>query len=48
VVLVDLNKEGLNEVYELLTKDNEGKHMQVCGDVGDSKFSKKIFEDVMV
>ena len=48
VVLVDLNKEGLNEVCESLTKEYGDKHMQVCGDVSDSKFAKSIFTKIQV
>ena len=48
VVLVDLNKEGLNVVYESLTKEYGDKHFQVCGDVSDSKFAKALFMNVQV
>ena len=48
VVLVDLNKEGLNEVYESLTQKYGDKHLQVCGDVSDSNFVKDVFTSVAV
>ena len=48
MVPVDLNKEGLNEVYESLTQKYGDKHLQVCGDVSDSNFVKDVFTSVAV
>jgi len=48
VVLVDINKESLNEVFELLTKENGDKYMQACGNVADSKFAIELFKNVTV
>ena len=48
VVLVDLNKEGLNKICESLTKEYGDKHMQVCGNICDSKFAKSIFTKIQV
>lgn len=46
LVLVDLNKERLSEVFESLTKEYGDKHFQASGDVADSSFAKQLFENV--
>ena len=48
VVLVDVNEEGLNEVYEFLTEEYGDKHLQVCGSVADPNFAQEVFTKISV
>ena len=49
VVLIDINAVGLNKVYASLSKKcGDNRHLQLCGDVTDSKFANKICSNIQV